>query len=209
MELTQRFSEALAYAAKLHAAQKRKLSGAPYVSHLLRVAGIVLEHGADEDEAIAALLHDAVEDQGGAKTLEEIRRRFGPRVAEIVAACSDTDQTPKPPGASAKRRISPTSAGLPLRCGWSPPPTSWTTSARSSPAITHAAESLWEQFQGGPRRHALVLLQRRRDPEGRPAEPSGRRTRPRRRPTGATGPPPATQTPLEIGPALLLSWGRS
>ena len=97
MELTDRFSEAVACATRLHAAQKRKLSGAPYVSHLLRVAGIALEHGADEDEAVAALLHDAVEDQGGAKTLEDIRRRFGPRVSEIVAACSDTDQTPKPP----------------------------------------------------------------------------------------------------------------
>jgi (p)ppGpp synthase/HD superfamily hydrolase len=97
MQLTLRFSEAFAYAAELHAAQKRKLSGSPYVSHLLRVTGIVLEHGADEDEAIAALLHDAVEDQGGVKTLEAIRRRFGPRVAEIVAACSDTDQFPKPP----------------------------------------------------------------------------------------------------------------
>jgi (p)ppGpp synthase/HD superfamily hydrolase len=97
MQLTQRFADAFAYALGLHAAQTRKVSGAPYVSHLLRVAGIALEHGADEDEAVAALLHDAVEDQGGAKTLEEVRRRFGPRVAEIVAACSDTDESPKPP----------------------------------------------------------------------------------------------------------------
>lgn len=97
MNLTHRFSEALVYAAQLHAAQTRKVSEVPYISHLLRVCGIALEFGADEDEAIAALLHDAIEDQGGAATREEIRRRFGPRVVEIVDGCTDTDQTPKPP----------------------------------------------------------------------------------------------------------------
>ncbi|NUQ61622.1 MAG: HD domain-containing protein [Pirellulales bacterium] len=97
MEQSNRFPDALAYAAALHVGQCRKLSGAPYVSHLLRVAGTVLEYGADEDEAIAALLHDAVEDQGGAQTREAIRRRFGDRVAEIIDGCTDTDQHPKPP----------------------------------------------------------------------------------------------------------------
>ncbi len=97
MELSERFFDALGYAARLHAAQRRKGSGVPYVSHLLRVCGIALEHGADEDEAIAALLHDAVEDQGGHARLDEIRARYGDRVAEIVAGCSDTDQMPKPP----------------------------------------------------------------------------------------------------------------
>ncbi len=63
----------------------------------MAVAAIVLEYGGDEDEAVAALLHDAVEDQGGKPTLEEIRRRFGDRVAEIVVGCSDADETPKPP----------------------------------------------------------------------------------------------------------------
>ena len=97
MTLSDRFTDALAYAARLHAKQVRKISGVPYVSHLLRVAGIALEHGADEDEAIAALLHDAVEDQGGAATWEEIRRRFGDRVAGIVDGCSDAREQPKPP----------------------------------------------------------------------------------------------------------------
>lgn len=97
MNLSSRFTEALVYAAQLHAAQTRKVSGAPYVSHLLRVCGIALEFGADEDEAIAALLHDAIEDQGGPATREEIRRRFGDRVVEIVDGCTDTDQKPKPP----------------------------------------------------------------------------------------------------------------
>jgi len=97
MDLSERFDEALVYAARLHAGQTRKTSGVPYVSHLLRVAGIALEFGADEDEAIAALLHDAVEDQGGPPTRAEILRRFGTRVAEIVDGCTDTDQQPKPP----------------------------------------------------------------------------------------------------------------
>jgi GTP pyrophosphokinase len=97
MKLSPRFNEALLWAAELHADQTRKVSGAPYLSHLLRVAGMALEFGADEDEAIAALLHDAVEDQGGAPTGEEIHRRFGSRVAQIVDGCTDTDQHPKPP----------------------------------------------------------------------------------------------------------------
>ena len=91
------FESALKFAARLHAGQPRKGSDAPYISHLLAVAAIVLEHGATEKEAIAALLHDAVEDQGGQETLEKIRCRYGKRVASIVAACSDTDQTPKLP----------------------------------------------------------------------------------------------------------------
>ncbi len=95
--LGERFEQALVYAARLHARQERKGSGVPYIAHLLAVAALVLEDGGDEDEAIAALLHDAAEDQGGLATLEDIRRRFGARVADIVAACSDTLVTPKPP----------------------------------------------------------------------------------------------------------------
>ncbi len=97
MHLSLRFDEALIFAASLHRDQIRKGSNVPYISHLLTVAGVALEYGADEDEAIAALLHDAVEDQGGAETREEIRRRFGDRVVEIVDGCSDSDSIPKPP----------------------------------------------------------------------------------------------------------------
>jgi GTP pyrophosphokinase len=97
MEPGPRFREALVYAAELHARQRRKGSGAPYVAHLLGVTAIVLEHGGGEDEAIGALLHDAVEDQGGKPLLEIIRQRFGPAVAEIVAGCTDADTMPKPP----------------------------------------------------------------------------------------------------------------
>lgn len=92
-----RFEEGLVFANQLHAKQVRKGTPIPYIAHLLAVASLALEHGANEDEAIAALLHDAVEDQGGAATLAEIRRRFGDNVAQIVSECSDTDVIPKPP----------------------------------------------------------------------------------------------------------------
>lgn len=91
------FADALAFATTAHRDQARKGTTIPYVSHLLSVAALVLEDGGDETEAIAALLHDVVEDQGGAPRLEEIRVKFGEEVARIVDACSDTDQTPKPP----------------------------------------------------------------------------------------------------------------
>jgi (p)ppGpp synthase/HD superfamily hydrolase len=97
MVLSIRFEQAVAYALIVHSGQLRKSTSIPYVSHLLAVAGLVLEHGGDEDEAIAALLHDAVEDAGGQPRLLDIRQRFGERVADIVLGCTDTDVTPKPP----------------------------------------------------------------------------------------------------------------
>ena len=102
--LTRRFEEALIFAHHLHATQKRKGTAIPYMAHLLSVAALVLEDGGDEDEAIAALLHDAVEDQGGAATREEIRRRFGDRVTRIVDGCTDADTIPKPPWRERKER---------------------------------------------------------------------------------------------------------
>jgi (p)ppGpp synthase/HD superfamily hydrolase len=90
------FEEALTYATQVHAAQRRKGGDVPYVAHLLGVASLVLEDGGGEQEAIAALLHDAVEDQGGPERLTDIRTRFGDDVADIVAGCSDTDEVPKP-----------------------------------------------------------------------------------------------------------------
>jgi (p)ppGpp synthase/HD superfamily hydrolase len=95
--LSDRFERALAYAHRLHAGQKRKLTETPYISHLLAVASLVLEHGGDEDEAIAALLHDGPEDVDGRNTLKEIRDLFGIRVADIVDGCTDTYERPKPP----------------------------------------------------------------------------------------------------------------
>ena len=130
-----RFSDALSYAAALHAEQRRKVSGEPYVAHLLAVTAIVMEYGGDEDEAIAALLHDAVEDQGGMATREEIRRRFGEKVVEIVDGCTDTAETPKPPWRSARRHSSRDWPLLRPRCGWSWRPTSCTTPGRFSANI--------------------------------------------------------------------------
>ncbi|MDA2933982.1 HD domain-containing protein [Acidobacteria bacterium AH-259-D05] len=96
--------EAFTYASDLHAEQKRKGTNIPYISHLMGVAAIVLEHGGTENEAIAALLHDAVEDQGGRATLEEIRRRFGDEVAQTVEGCTDADTIPKSPWRERKEK---------------------------------------------------------------------------------------------------------
>lgn len=102
--LSERFERALLLACRLHASQYRKLSDVPYVAHLLAVASLVLEHGGSEDEAIAALLHDAVEDQGGAATRAVILTEFGPEVTAIIDGCTDTDQEPKPPWRARKEQ---------------------------------------------------------------------------------------------------------
>ena len=94
--LTERYADALKLAWRLHDGQVRKGTTIPYVSHLIAVSSIALEHGANEDEAIAALLHDAVEDAGGKPTLEIIRSPFGPGVADIVDGCTDAYVEPKP-----------------------------------------------------------------------------------------------------------------
>ena len=149
MPSTARFCEALEYAVQLHVGQRRKGSDTPYIAHLLSVTAIVLEHGASEDEAIAALLHDAVEDQGGAPVREEIRRRFGPAVAAIVDGCSDSETIPKPPWRERKEKFL---AQLP-------------SAGRSVHLVTAAdklhntrslvddyrehGESLWDRFSGG------------------------------------------------------------
>lgn len=100
--LSERFFDALRYAAELHNYQLRKGASTPYIAHLMAVSSLVLEHGGDEDEAIAALLHDSIEDQaqhnGGAAALrEEIRIRYGETVLAIVEACTDAETIPKPP----------------------------------------------------------------------------------------------------------------
>ena len=147
--LSERFTLALTYATQLHATQVRKGSGVPYIAHLLGAASIALEYGANEDEAIAALLHDAIEDQGGAATREEIRRRFGDNVTAIVDGCTDADTTPKPPWHQRKEAY-----------------IAHITTASPSVLLVSAAdklynaqsilkdyrilgESLWERFQGG------------------------------------------------------------
>lgn len=91
-----RFDRALAYAAVIHAGQVRKTNNVPYIAHLLGVTSIALEYGADEDEAIAALLHDAGEDAGGEGRIADIRARFGDKAAKIVEGCTDSLTIPKP-----------------------------------------------------------------------------------------------------------------
>jgi (p)ppGpp synthase/HD superfamily hydrolase len=88
--LSDRYQEAVVYAMGLHKDQVRKGSGVPYITHLFAVSVLVMENGGNEDECIAALLHDAAEDQGGFPTLKEIEVRFGSAVAEIVKECSDS-----------------------------------------------------------------------------------------------------------------------
>ena len=95
--LGERFAEGLAYAFELHRDQRRKGSHRPYFAHLIGVSALVLEHDGDEDQAIAGLLHDALEDRGDRTSGAELERRFGGRVRRIVEACSDTQESPKPP----------------------------------------------------------------------------------------------------------------
>jgi GTP pyrophosphokinase len=94
---SERLTQAFEFASRLHAEQKKKGTEVPYLAHLMGVTSIVVEQGGDEDEVIAALLHDAVEDQGGLETLREIEERFGTRVGGIVRGCSDSTTVPKPP----------------------------------------------------------------------------------------------------------------
>ena len=103
-ELGERFADALVYATRVHRDQTRR--GRPYVAHLLRVAGLVLDDGGSEDEAIAALLHDAAEDQGGYRRLCEIRARYGNDVAAIVDSCTDSYEDPKPSWRVRKEQLS-------------------------------------------------------------------------------------------------------
>jgi (p)ppGpp synthase/HD superfamily hydrolase len=150
MILTKRFDEALAYAVDLHRDQTRKGKPTPYAGHLLGVCALVIEdEGASEDEAIAALLHDAIEDQGSKTSLEELRARFGERVAEIVAGCTDSWTAPKPPWSERKRAYV---AGLRDK----PPHVRRVSAADklyNARAILddyrHIGEALWSRFAGG------------------------------------------------------------
>jgi (p)ppGpp synthase/HD superfamily hydrolase len=104
VRLSERFDRAVLYAIHVHGGQVRKGTTIPYVAHLFGVAALVLEDGGQEDEAIAALLHDAMEDQGGRPRLDDIRGRFGEAVAGIVEACTDAETIPKPEWRERKRK---------------------------------------------------------------------------------------------------------
>jgi (p)ppGpp synthase/HD superfamily hydrolase len=147
--LTTRFDEAFRYAHTLHHKQLGKGTTIPYISHLMAVAALVVEHGGNEDQAIAGPLHDAAEDQGGAATLAQICARFGDAVADIVADCTDAWTEPKPRWRVRKEAY--------LRELPSKPPASLLVSLADK---THNAEAirfdyrvlgdaLWPRFNGG------------------------------------------------------------
>ena len=149
MRLTARFEEAANYAVRLHSEQFRKGTEIPYAAHLFSAASIALTHGANEDEAIGALLHDAVEDQGGTATLAEIRRRFGDAVAAIVEGCTDTDVVPKPPWRARKEayiaHVRKASSSVRLVSA-----SDKLDNARAVLADYYVlGEGLWERFNGG------------------------------------------------------------
>src|SRR5205823_7670833 len=103
MQFSPLFEQALVYATQAHCNQTRKQSGISYIAHILGVTAIAMEYGANETEAIGALLHDTVEDCGGAHRLRDIRETFGDNVATIVDGCTDTYESPKPPWLERKR----------------------------------------------------------------------------------------------------------
>jgi (p)ppGpp synthase/HD superfamily hydrolase len=147
--LSHRYDDAFYYAHQLHRSQTRKGTQIPYISHLMAVSALVIEHGGTEVQAIAALLHDAAEDQGGPETLAEIRTTFGNAVATIVADCTDAWAEPKPPWRARKEAYL---AALPQK-----PSSSLLVSLADK---THNAEAilfdyrnlgddLWGRFKGG------------------------------------------------------------
>jgi (p)ppGpp synthase/HD superfamily hydrolase len=147
--LSSRFDEAVRYARQVHAGQPRKGGSVPYIAHLLGVASIVLDDGGTEDEAIAALLHDAAEDHGGRPRLEEIRSKFGDAVARIVEDCTDSWETPKKPWAERKQAYAQHARTL--------APSSLRVSAADKVHNTYAilrdlrndGEAVWARFNAG------------------------------------------------------------
>ncbi len=148
--LTHRFDDAFGYAHAVHNLQTRKGSGAPYLAHLMGVASIVLDDGGSEDEAIAALLHDAAEDHGGRPRLDDIRTRFGEAVAAIVEDCTDSWEMPKAPWLERKQAYIEHARHLPA------------PSLRVSAAdkvhnayailrdLRNSGEEVWTRFRAGP-----------------------------------------------------------
>ncbi|MCU0487833.1 MAG: HD domain-containing protein [Anaerolineales bacterium] len=149
MILTERFQRAFELAFSLHAGQTRKGTDIPYISHLISVAALVMENGGEEDQVIAGLLHDAVEDSGGLATLNLIRDQFGERVAEIVDGCTDTYLLPKPPWRTRKEEYL-------AHLTSSPPETRLVSladklhNARSLLSdVRHSGPAVWDRFNGG------------------------------------------------------------
>jgi (p)ppGpp synthase/HD superfamily hydrolase len=146
---TNRFDTAFSYARRLHHAQTRKGTTIPYISHLMSVAALVIEHGGNEDQAIAALLHDAAEDQGGVETLGDIRKMFGDAVADIVSDCTDAWIEPKPEWRPRKEEYLAKLPGKPQQSLL----VSLADKTHNAEAILFdyraLGEPLWQRFNGG------------------------------------------------------------
>lgn len=149
MILSPRFEQALVYATILHSGQKRKGTDIPYISHLLAVTAIVLEHGGTEEEAIAALLHDAVEDAGGKERAADIRARFGDTVAAIVEGCTDADTIPKPPWEQRKKAYLAHLAKAPASVRLVSAADKLHNARAVLADYRTLGESLWARFNGG------------------------------------------------------------
>ena len=148
-----KFDEALLLAHDLHRHDVRKGTGKPYISHLLGVCSLVVDYGGDEEMAIAALLHDAVEDHGGHPMLEQIRESFGERVAHIVDGCTDSyvlDATKKEPWRQRKEDLPrATCHWKTTTCDWFLPPTSSTTAGPSVRDLRRDGIAALDRFNGG------------------------------------------------------------
>ena len=147
--LTERFDKAFRFAHRLHRDQTRKGTPIPYISHLMTVAALVVEHGGNEDQAIAGLLHDAVEDQGGAETLAKIRTWFGDAVAAIVSDWTGAWTEPKPPWRARKEAYLAAFPGKPAQSLL----VSLADKTHNAEAILFdyrvLGDSLWDRFNGG------------------------------------------------------------
>jgi (p)ppGpp synthase/HD superfamily hydrolase len=181
-KLTGQFSKALVYAELKHHNQVRKGGDIPYFGHLLSVAGLVINDGGSEDQAIAALLHDTVEDAGGPPTLDEIRKNFGDDVARIVDECSDTDKQPKPPWRERKSAYIDDLAQVGKD----------TLLVSVADKLDNARSMLRDYHEHGPKlweRFTVKVLRRTagRLPATRPRQLDGRRAWPRRRRVEASG----------------------
>ncbi len=149
MPLSKVFDDALVYAAELHRDQVRKGSGIPYIAHLLSVSSRVLVAGGTETQAIAGLLHDAAEDQGGKPTLDDIQLKFGAPVAQIVADCTDSWVEPKPDWRPRKEAYLSSLPSKPVKSLL----VSLTDKVDNAEAILQdyriIGEDLWSRFKGG------------------------------------------------------------
>lgn len=170
--LGDRFADAFVYAVHLHTRQARKGTAIPYLTHLMTVCSLVLEDGGDESQAIAALLHDGPEDQGGQPILDEIQRRFGDEVAALVDGLTDTLKDPKPKWRPRKKAYLARLEHEPI----SVLRVSLADKLHNlrSVAVDHAAlgEALWDRFNAGRKQQewyfgALLEVFERRLPDSR------------------------------------------